>query len=89
VLHEVAASDLDMTHIVNPFRKLLSHVRFFYGEVEHIDLTLKQVTVTHGPKRHSHEFRYDYLVLAFGSTTNVFGLRSEQSVIKMSAGKGR
>jgi NADH:ubiquinone reductase (H+-translocating) len=29
MLHEVAASDLDMTHIVNPIRKLLRHVRFF------------------------------------------------------------
>ncbi len=29
MLHEVAASDLDMTHIVNPLRKLLSHGQFF------------------------------------------------------------
>ena len=74
MLHEIAASDLDMTHIVNPVRKLLRRVRFFHGEVEHIDLALKQVTVVHGPKRHSHVLRYDYLVLALGSTTNFFGL---------------
>lgn len=74
MLHEVAASDLDMTHIVNPVRKLLSHVQFFHGEVEHIDLTSKQVTVVHGPERHTHELRYDYLVLALGSTTNFFGV---------------
>jgi NADH:ubiquinone reductase (H+-translocating) len=74
MLHEVAASDLDMTHIVNPVRKLLRHVQFFHGEVEHIDLTSKQVTVVHGQERHRHELRYDYLVLALGSTTNFFGL---------------
>ena len=43
MLHEVAASDLDMTHIVNPVRKLLKHVRFFNGEVRHIDLSAKRV----------------------------------------------
>jgi NADH dehydrogenase len=84
MLHEVAASDLDMTHIVNPVRKLLRRVQFFHGEVEHIDLTLKQVTVMHGPKHHSHELRYDYLVLALGSTTNFFGLpQLEQRAMTM------
>ena len=74
MLHEIAASDLDMTHIVNPVRKLLSRVRFFHGEVEQIDLALKQVTVVHGPKLHGHVLKYDYLILALGSTTNFFGL---------------
>jgi NADH:ubiquinone reductase (H+-translocating) len=74
MLHEVAASDLDMTHIVNPVRKLLRHVQFFHGEVEQIDLASKRVTVVHGPERHIHGLRYDYLVLALGSTTNFFGL---------------
>jgi NADH dehydrogenase len=52
MLHEAAASDLDMTHIVNPFRKLLRRVQFFHGEVEQIDFTSKRVIVVHGPKRH-------------------------------------
>lgn len=38
MLHEVAASDLDLTTIVNPVRKVLRHVNFFAGEVEQIDL---------------------------------------------------
>lgn len=67
VPHEFAASDLDMTHIVNPVRKLLSGVQFFHGEVDRIDLASKRVTVVHGPERHTHELRYDYLVLALGS----------------------
>ena len=74
MLHEVAASDLDMTHIVNPVRKLLKHVQFFHGEVQHIDLASKRVTVVHGEERHPHELPYDYLVLALGSMTNFFGL---------------
>ena len=84
MLHEVAASDLDMTHIVNPVRRLLRRVRFFHGEVEHIDLGLKQVTLVHGPHRHSHTLKYDQLVLALGSTTNFFGLpHLEERVITM------
>ena len=31
MLHEVAASDLDLTHIVNPLRKLLPGVHLFHG----------------------------------------------------------
>jgi NADH dehydrogenase len=38
MLHEVAASDLDFTSIVNPTRKLLRRVNFFEGDVERIDL---------------------------------------------------
>src|ERR1700751_1357416 len=84
MLHEVAASDLDVTHIVNPVRKLLRRVRFFHGEVEHIDLALKQVTVVHGPDRHGHVLGYDHLVLALGSTTNYFGLpRLEHRALTM------
>jgi NADH dehydrogenase len=30
-LHEVAASDLDLSNIVNPVRKLLKRVNFFAG----------------------------------------------------------
>src|SRR6516164_6002900 len=48
MLHEVAACDLDITHIVNPIRKLLRHVQFFEGDVEAVDLEARQVTVAHG-----------------------------------------
>jgi NADH dehydrogenase len=84
MLHEVAASDLDITHIVNPFRKLLRRVRFFHGEVSHIDLNLKQVMVVHGHEQHNHILKYDHLVLALGSTTNFFGLpHLEQQALTM------
>jgi NADH dehydrogenase len=75
MLHEVAASDLDVTHIVNPIRKLLRRVRFFDGDVEGIDLENRQVCVSHGiGDTHPHVLAYDHLVLALGSTTNFLGL---------------
>lgn len=75
MLHEVAASDLDLTHIVNPVRKLFKHVRFFNGDVESIDLDAKRVIVSHGLDGvHDHALEYDQLVLALGSVTNFYGL---------------
>ena len=74
MLHEVAASDLDITNIVSPIRKLLRRVTFFHGEIEAIDLAHKRVGVSHGHENHCHALSYDHLVLALGSTTNFFGI---------------
>lgn len=74
MLHEIAACDLDITHIVNPIHKMLRRVHFFPGDVEAIDLPNKRVTVAHGFARHTHDLEYDHLVLALGSITNFFGL---------------
>jgi NADH dehydrogenase len=74
MLHEVAASDLDVTHIVNPLRKLLRRVRFFEGDVASIDLAGRRLVVSHGSDHHHHELEYDHLVLALGSVTNFFNL---------------
>ena len=74
MLHEVAASDLDVTHIVNPLRKLLKRVHFFEGEVSSLDLEKKTVFVNHTDGGHGHELPYDHLVLGLGSVTNFFGL---------------
>ena len=74
MLHEVAASDLDLTTIVNPARKLLRRVNFFAGEVRDVNLTTKQVVVAHGFDHHQHTLEYDHLVLGLGSTTNFYGI---------------
>jgi NADH dehydrogenase len=74
MLHEIAASDLDLTNIVNPVRKMIRHINFFCGDVDKIDIEQKRVTVSHGFDRHSHELEYDHLVLAVGSVTNFFNL---------------
>ncbi|MBS0149882.1 MAG: NAD(P)/FAD-dependent oxidoreductase [Nitrospira sp.] len=72
MLHEVAASDLDITNIVSPIRKLLRRVTFFHGEIEAVDLVQQRVGVSHGHEKHCHSLPYDHLVLALGSTTNFF-----------------
>jgi NADH dehydrogenase len=74
MLHEVAASDLDLTNIVNPVRKLLKRVTFFAGEVESIDLDRRRVRVSHGFDHHHHELNYDHLVIGLGSITNFYNL---------------
>jgi NADH dehydrogenase len=74
MLHEVAASDLDLTTIVNPIRKLLRHVRTFVGEVQGVDLAARKVIVVHGYNHHAHALEYDHLVFALGSVTNFFGV---------------
>jgi NADH:ubiquinone reductase (H+-translocating) len=74
MLHEIAASDLDLTNIVNPVRKMIQRVNFFCGDVDKIDIERKRVTVSHGFVRHSHDLEYDHLVLALGSVTNFFNL---------------
>src|SRR6476646_5198292 len=74
MLHEIAASDLDLTNIVNPLRKMLRHVSFFVGDVESVDVSTKRVTGAHGFDRHSHAIEYDHLVLGLGSITNFFNL---------------
>lgn len=74
MLHEVAASDLDVTHIVSPIRKMLRRVDFFHGSVESIDLTQRRVSLMHGEDGHPHDLEYDHLVLALGSVTGFFGV---------------
>ncbi len=75
MLHEVAASDLDITTIVNPIRKMLRRTNFFNGAVKSIDLMRKRITVAHGiDTDHLHELGYDHLVLALGSVTNFYGI---------------
>lgn len=73
MLHEVAASDLDITHIVSPVRKLLKRVKVFNGSVEAIDLEKRVVHVSHGEEHHHHELEYDHIVLGLGAITNFYG----------------
>ena len=84
MLHEVAASDLDLTHIVNPIRKLLRHVQFFEGEVQSVDIAKKQVVVAHGLDHHTHSLEYDHIVFALGCVTNFYRIPNlEEMAITM------
>src|SRR6266699_6262118 len=52
MLHEVAASDLEITNIVNPLRKLLRKIEVIVGDVNQIDLPAKRVRISHNPHNH-------------------------------------
>ena len=78
MLHEVAASDLDLTHIVNPIRKMLRHVRFFEGEVQSVDLVNRCVVLAHGFDQHTHTLGYDHIVFALGCVTNFYNIQGLQ-----------
>jgi NADH dehydrogenase len=84
MLHEVAASDVDITHIVSPLRELVGRARVFIGDVEGIDLQRRVVRVAHGIDRHSHALPYDHLVIGLGSVTNFYRLpRLEEHALTM------
>ncbi len=74
MLHEIAASDLEITNIVNPLRKLLRKVEVLVGDVNQIDLPNKRVLISHGYRNHSLQIDYDHLVIALGSTTNFYDI---------------
>lgn len=74
MLHEIAASDLEITNIVNPLRKLLRQVQVIVGDVHQIDLPAKRLLISHNPHNHPQQIGYDHLVLALGSVTNFHNL---------------
>ena len=74
MLHEIAASDLEITNIVNPLRKLLHKVEVVVGDVNEVDLPNKRVLISRGYRNHSQQLDYDHLVIALGSITNFYDL---------------
>jgi NADH dehydrogenase len=74
MLHEVAASDLDPSDIVNPLRKLVHPAAFHCGDVRKIDLERKTVVVSQGTDGHTRSLEYDYLVIGLGSMSDFHGL---------------
>src|SRR6266404_3727717 len=74
MLHEIAASDLEITNIVNPLRKLLRKVEVLVGDVNQIDLPNKRVLISRGSRKPLQQLDYNHLVIALGSTTNFYDL---------------
>jgi NADH dehydrogenase len=66
MLHEVAASDIEITNIVNPLRKLLHKVEVLVGDVHQIDLSAKRVSISRSFRNHPQQIRYDHLVNCAG-----------------------
>jgi len=73
MLHEVAGSDVGVTDVVQPLRKMLRRTRIVIAEVEAVDLGKRQVWIHHPDLDKRFELGYDQLVLALGAVTNFFG----------------
>src|SRR5438128_1295683 len=74
MLHEIAASDLEITNIVNPLRKLLRTVEVLVGNVNQVDLRNQRVLISCGYRNRPQQIYYDHLVIALGSITNIHNL---------------
>ena len=74
MLHEIAASDLEITNIVNPLRKLLRHVEVIVGDIGEIDLPNRRVIISPSYRDRLEQLDYDHLVVALGSVTNFYDL---------------
>jgi len=72
MLHEVAGSDVGITDIIQPLRKMLRHTRIAIADVRSIDLVNKEVRILHPDVPNPVDLRYDHLVLALGAVTNFF-----------------
>lgn len=73
LLYQVATGGLEPDSIAYPIRKVIKDLPNFYfrmGKVEEIDSGKNKVIADIG------EIKFDYLVLATGSTTNFFGNKS-------------
>jgi NADH:ubiquinone reductase (H+-translocating) len=64
MLHEVAGSDVGITDIVQPLRKMLRRTRIGIADVRSIDLVNKEVRIQHPDMPSPVDVRYDHLVLA-------------------------
>ena len=72
MLHEVAGSDVAVTDIVQPLRKMLRRTRVAIADVEAIDLAGKQIRARHADLPNPYDVPYDQLVIALGAVTNFF-----------------
>uniref|UniRef100_Q01VY4 NADH:ubiquinone reductase (non-electrogenic) n=1 Tax=Solibacter usitatus (strain Ellin6076) TaxID=234267 RepID=Q01VY4_SOLUE len=70
MLHEVAAGDVAVTDVVQPFRKMLRRTRVLIVEIKSIDLAGKSVRIVQPHLAQAFDIAYDHLVLAFGTVPN-------------------
>ena len=70
MLHEVAASDVAITDVVQPLRKMLRRTRVLIVDIESINLAAKRVHFVRSDLAHAFDLTYDHLVLALGTVPN-------------------
>src|SRR5689334_24763094 len=74
MLPEVISGSIGLTDVVSPIRRLCTRTRLVMREVEAIDLAARTVTVSPGFRPVATVLSYDYLVLALGNITNIYGI---------------
>jgi NADH dehydrogenase len=74
MLPEVAASAIEVTHIMSPLRDLCRKTRIRTEVVRSIDLAARQVTTVQQSTREESVLDYDRLVIALGNTVDLSGL---------------
>ena len=72
MLHEVAASDVAVTDVVQPLRKMLRRTRILIVEIHSIDLAAKKVHIVQSDLAEGFDLDYDQLVLAMGAVPNFY-----------------
>jgi NADH:ubiquinone reductase (H+-translocating) len=72
MLHEVAASDVAVTDVVQPLRKMLRRTRVLIVDIESIDLARKRVRFLQRDLAQAFDLNYDQLVLALGAVPNFY-----------------
>ncbi len=76
LLYQVAAAELEVEQIAYPVRRILRRKRnvdFCLGEVREVDFEQQVV------RTRRQTMRYDYLVLALGSTSSYFGIEGAEA----------
>src|SRR5258708_21060219 len=74
MLPEVISGSIGLTNVVSPIRQLCPRTNLVMREVENIDLTDQIVTISPGFRPRQLQLKYDYLVIALGTVTNVYGM---------------
>lgn len=74
MLHEIAASDLDITTVVNPIRSMIRRTHFMQADIQTINLETRSVVGAHGMDRHVHRLTFDHLVIAMGDAPSFHSL---------------
>ncbi|HEY0744738.1 MAG TPA: NAD(P)/FAD-dependent oxidoreductase [Chryseosolibacter sp.] len=75
LLYQVGMAFIELSNITYPFRRYFQkrqNLRFHFGSVSTVDTKLKAVYVD------GNAVYYDYLIIAFGTETNYFGMESVQ-----------
>jgi NADH dehydrogenase len=74
MLPEVSSGGIETRHVVTPVRAQLRRTRFVLGEIERIDLDVREVDARHPITGDVATLLYDRIVLALGSVTSTFGI---------------